>query len=540
MDRMGSFMARLDGLMARWDAVKRRCTTGYSCGSSCISVQKECRKETRSSASKERIGKLQQLARGEVKPRGIGVIKPAEAKTLAQKIQGHRNQKAHELREQRAESAGMLIPTGLPFTPEVAARIREGIVKRTIRTGAVNYGPEDLAEALLKVAQEGAGLQGENARKALAFMEEAGIMVNIAAVDKEEIRRTTGKEAGTPEIPWNDGRKLAKMVREMGLVSDERMSWYEQDTTQAGRAFLKKAQLVRNPVSAKPDEYEIRAKQRLEGYIADLEKAEADFTRGVQQGWRFEEDREGDLSYYRTAVKEGKKIYKSLKDGRNNQLKWAAQELMTSNTKGLANSDSGGFYVFGQKAYVAKAGDGKGFDANLRVDAKETDPKRLRSTYSNHLRNYLPERLEAMDKKGADYWLISQGPIGYKGNLTGAEQAIGVHIHELGHVVDSFAGVRPRSTVEGKEQQLMHETRSERLAARPPEVMELLQDRRGPSAYSLTNDYELFAESFSAYVFAPRAFQQEHPELYDWVDTRLDQARQVMAKHGRLKFNENW
>jgi hypothetical protein len=86
----------------------------------------------------------------------------------------------------------------------------------------------------------------------------------------------------------------------------------------------------------------------------------------------------------------------------------------------------------------------------------------------------------------------------------------------------------------------MHELGSERIKSRPPEVMELLQQKRGPSAYALTNDLELFAESFASWVFAPKAFEREHPELYDWVESRVGLARQTMARHGKLAFNESW
>lgn len=544
-ERSDGLSSRLDAFQARLDALKRRCSTGYGCGSACISVKKECRSEGKASTSKERLQRLEQLARGEIKPRGLGVPKVAEARALVEEIQARRGQRAQELRAQRSERTGSLIPTDQPFAPELEARLRRGITKRSIRTGAVNYGGEELAEALLKVARA-PGQQGVNARKAIAFMEEAGIMPNVAAVDAVEVKRVTDKQIGTPEIPWNDGRKLAKLVQQMGLVTDERMEWYRQDNTQAGRIFVRRAELVRNPSSLKPSPEEERAKIRLNQHIEDLEKESAAFDRGIQQGWRFEEDRKEALSYYTRAVKDARKTYNSLREGRLNELKWAAQEILTTNTKGLSNNDSGGFYLFGQKAYVARAGDGKGFAAGLKVDAAETDPLRMQSEYSSHLRQYLPERLEAMDKKGADYFLISEGPIAYKGRLSSAEQALSIHIHELGHVIDSFAGVRLRS-IPGRysssgqnETVLMHELGSERIKSRPPEVMELLQQKRGPSAYALTNDLELFAESFASWVFAPKAFEREHPELYDWVESRVGLARQTMARHGKLAFNESW
>lgn len=62
---LAPLQARLDVLAARLDALKRRCSTGYSCGSACISPAKECRSEGgKASTGKERLRRLQQLAQG--------------------------------------------------------------------------------------------------------------------------------------------------------------------------------------------------------------------------------------------------------------------------------------------------------------------------------------------------------------------------------------------------------------------------------------------------------------------------------------------
>jgi len=93
--------ARLDALLARADALKRKCQTGYACGSTCINVKKECRSEGGAAVSKERIKRLEQLAKGEIKPRGIGTPKPEEAAALAGALRTARTSKAGELRDQR-------------------------------------------------------------------------------------------------------------------------------------------------------------------------------------------------------------------------------------------------------------------------------------------------------------------------------------------------------------------------------------------------------------------------------------------------------
>lgn len=87
-----------EALLSRMDAVRRKCQTGYGCGSTCISVKKECRSEGGAGAiSKERINRLEQLSKGEIKPRGLGVPKPAEAAAMAEEIKGRRTSRAQEL-----------------------------------------------------------------------------------------------------------------------------------------------------------------------------------------------------------------------------------------------------------------------------------------------------------------------------------------------------------------------------------------------------------------------------------------------------------
>jgi hypothetical protein len=74
---------RADSLETRIDALKRKCSTGYGCGSACISLRKECRSQPRSAMGKERLKRLLALAQNEIKPKGIGVPKAAEAATMA-------------------------------------------------------------------------------------------------------------------------------------------------------------------------------------------------------------------------------------------------------------------------------------------------------------------------------------------------------------------------------------------------------------------------------------------------------------------------
>lgn len=529
---------RGNSLEARIDALRRKCSTGYSCGSTCISLRKECRTTPGSTIGKERLKRLLALAAGEKVPqRGIAPVRAAEATALAGQLEQHRAERAQQLKGQRAEAG--LIPTALPFTDAMAARIRKGIEERTATTGTVNYDGKDLAAAMLKVAQSP---EGENMRRALAFMEEAGILVNIAAHCNEEIERITGKPAS--ELPWTRPLELAKFVRDAGLVSDERLEWLKRDQTLAGQSMVRKAEIVRNP--PKPSAEEKLAKSLYEKSKAIYKEKEEEFERSVRDGWRMADEKKDVLWYVKNSMDNDRRKYQAHRDGRLNQIKWAAQDFISGDTSGLSSREGGGYYVFGQKKYVAVGGNtDKSFNGAYKVEANETNIVNMRRNYSQHLANHLPEKVKTMADT-YDNFDVLNSPIGFSGKQTWAEKALSIHIHELGHAVDNFADViarkNPRVVATEGQAVLSHlensfSTRTER---RPEAVKQALREKRGPSVYALTNDAELFAESFAAYVFAPRALKRHHPNLHAWVDERLKSARTTMAKNGGLKFVEEW
>lgn len=97
---------RADSLQARLDALKRRCSTGYGCGSACISLRKECRRQPGSSTGKERMKRLLALAAGGPSgQRGIAPVNAGEAGGLAAAITSRRGQQAAQLRGARAQQA---------------------------------------------------------------------------------------------------------------------------------------------------------------------------------------------------------------------------------------------------------------------------------------------------------------------------------------------------------------------------------------------------------------------------------------------------
>ena len=523
-------------LQQRLDALRRKCTTGYSCGSSCISLRKECRTTPGSTIGKERLKRLLALAAGEKVPqRGVAPVRTADATALAGQLEQRRAERAQQLKGQRAEAG--LIPTALPFTDAMAARIRKGIEERTATTGTVNYDGKDLAAAMLKVAQSPGG---ENMRKALAFMEEAGILTNIAAHCNEEIERITGNPAS--ELPWQRPLELAKFVRDAGLVSDERLEWMRKDQTQAGQAVVRRAEIVRNP--PKPSAEERTYKKVYEQAKADYRTKEEEFERSVRDGWRTADEKKDVLWMVKRDLDNDRKKYLAHRDGRLNQIKWAAQDFISGDTSGFSSREGGGYYMFGQKKYVAVGGaTDKSFNGAYRVDASKTDPVNMRRNYSSHLARHLPERMAELADTYDNFDLL-HSPVGFTGKMTWEEKALGIHIHELGHAVDSFADVRvrriPETVASSGQTVLSHVDNlwSERTERRPEAIKKALREKRGPSNYALTNDAELFAESFAAWVIAPQALKRDHPDLHAWVEERFTKARTTMAKNAGLKFVE--
>jgi hypothetical protein len=95
---------RADSLEARLDALRKQCSTGYGCGSACISLRKECRTSPRSSTGKDRMKRLLALAGGGASDqRGIAPVRGKEAGELAGGITARRGEKAAQLRGARQQ-----------------------------------------------------------------------------------------------------------------------------------------------------------------------------------------------------------------------------------------------------------------------------------------------------------------------------------------------------------------------------------------------------------------------------------------------------
>ena len=131
---------RADSLQERIDALKRKCSTGYGCGSACISLRKECRSQPRSAMGKERMRKLLAIASGGAPDqRGIAPVRAQEAAGLAVGIGQRRGAKASQLRGARQQAAAKASQT----TPETPSKGRPGVkvdIQRAKPGG--EYGPD--------------------------------------------------------------------------------------------------------------------------------------------------------------------------------------------------------------------------------------------------------------------------------------------------------------------------------------------------------------------------------------------------------------
>ena len=93
-------------LQHRLDALRKQCSTGYGCGSACISLRKECRVSPRSAIGKQRMKRLLELAAGGASAQqGIAPVRGKEAGELAGAIGARRGEKAAQLRSGRQQVA---------------------------------------------------------------------------------------------------------------------------------------------------------------------------------------------------------------------------------------------------------------------------------------------------------------------------------------------------------------------------------------------------------------------------------------------------
>lgn len=97
-----AYWAAYQAELERLDA--RQCKTGYGCGSSCISLAKDCQKTPKAATGKERLRRISQLAGGEIgEGKGLARLRQTEAAAKLEELQGKRSERAKELAGQRQQ-----------------------------------------------------------------------------------------------------------------------------------------------------------------------------------------------------------------------------------------------------------------------------------------------------------------------------------------------------------------------------------------------------------------------------------------------------
>jgi hypothetical protein len=144
---------RADSLETRIDALKRKCQTGYGCGSACISLRKECRSQPGSAVGKERMRRLLDLAAGGASSqRGIAPVKAGEAGKLAEGIASQRGLQAAQLRGARAQQK----PAKAQTLEQEISRLRKLQMAHEESSNRSGHHPGTLAREVI------AGLQALN------------------------------------------------------------------------------------------------------------------------------------------------------------------------------------------------------------------------------------------------------------------------------------------------------------------------------------------------------------------------------------------
>jgi hypothetical protein len=472
MSRIIPLLMRLDALELRLDAAKRKCNTGYACGSTCISVQKECRKEAQSSLSKERAERLAQLSQGKLRTRGIGGLKPEEAAQRALEIRkfqrtGHKPAWFVETPAPgaaRKASADELDVSTADARLAFVKRIRE----RSISRPGASYTGNSLATATLALCDE-PGEVGRNARRMAKFLATSNVLTVVDQIrpDLQPNQRGPVREADVKHL-------LSKDVIAKVQGNEERLS------------------RVLEAINYNKEQIKLSKKNK--------ETIKKGMEEDQRMGWdtpdRVEQDRER-LKFHDDNIK-------SNKSGLETCYRTLGIMLMgTPDAAGLAGR--GGILRMRDDAGRDVPWSSDGLDAKRLQQATQAQV----STYGNH---------------GAKAGYTTAGAPGLRRN----EQVMSAFIHEVGHMVH-FASGDARNTVV----KLPPTLESALTSARPsilrsgvPAVDSVLvgDNRFFVSDYSTTNRLELFAESFVAFVVAPQQLRERSPEVYSWVDDVLSRA----------------
>lgn len=209
----------------RLDALKRRCSTGYSCGSSCISIKKECRTNPAAATSKERLQRIAQLAKGAITPKGIGTWSPEEAKAKAQQLKQERDQQLAVIRAERERQKAAAAKEGR--RPKVKVNLRRA------KPGG-EFGPDGHwypggawmsegnyvgAKPLVPPGQgQAAGVEGKG----------KGGNDKVRVIEPKKVRRQLPLQPKGPALPRPAGLKKAAAKNDEQFFNDDGYILYPQ------------------------------------------------------------------------------------------------------------------------------------------------------------------------------------------------------------------------------------------------------------------------------------------------------------------------
>lgn len=229
---------RFDSLLARIDALRRKCQTGYACGSSCISADKDCRSEGRATTGKERLKRLEQAAQGGATGRGIGRLKGGAAAAKVEEIKASRSEQAVQLRQQRAQrrpAGGALVPTGgsaQAVTPEVVTPEVMQPGSSTGRPGSIASTMREMLNAMKAADARQMGMVAEQLFETNWLLERRGRYRGMSKDQareqyKAEFMQKLHKEASSPEAAARRA-EMGRRAAESGSVSGAMRSLVEQ------------------------------------------------------------------------------------------------------------------------------------------------------------------------------------------------------------------------------------------------------------------------------------------------------------------------
>lgn len=395
--------------------------------------------------------------------------------------------------------------TAAPFSAKTMEQIVSGIESRTFNPPAARHNGTDLALSLQKLAEQN-NEAGVNARKAMAFMDEAGAIVMI-----QPKRKFGPKEIQTnkPMPMWDASKGIEDNMRRMDEYMTERENGAQRITNFAKRMNLWPKELIEaceNDKSPVCKELASSMRTALEGgAMTKYRNAREDLTDAIKTAEKNPNDAMA-LAAVGTAYKNA--FSYSFLDGPDAVFGAATSALDSV----LVRDTADGIYFGMGNVYWKASMDGM---PNAALNPDDVNPVAMGASVRN--------TLDVRDKRIEFTFSSSIG-------MSPSEKALTTHVHELGHMIHDFSSrtVEPGVAIKGN--QVTYPSNGTRIA--PPAMEKLIAagTAGGPTSYSNTNVAELFAESFVAYVTAPDALKRYNRELHGWVDAMVTKARENAVK----------